>query len=125
MLFIVCKYTGNICNNLDAYRNKCRGCLKRKARERMDKELLREKIAEIIREHFDCGTLVYQGEAHRVADRILALLPEYVEARIPEKQILDEDTRTAYVKWGKGYNKALADIQSLNPGLFTKEVAHE
>ena len=36
----------------------------------IDESKIQEAIVKIIREHFDCGTLTYQGEAHKIAAKI-------------------------------------------------------
>jgi len=52
-----------------------------------DKMNVKERIAEVIMEHFDCGTLTYQGEAHRIADQILSLLANTEVERLSEDAI--------------------------------------
>jgi hypothetical protein len=65
-----------------------------------------------------------------LADEIIALLPEYVPARIPEDKYTrtggNPDYMTGHAKgYAEGWNSAISQIQTKNNGLFTKEGRNE
>ncbi len=91
----------------------------------------REKIAKII--YAEYGGLYWKDlsingkKCLKLADQILALLPEYEEATIPENLKVDGRQNTYYQGMAYGYREALIEVKKANPGgLFTikdKEVS--
>lgn len=51
----------------------------------IDESKMQEAIVKIISEHFDCGTLTYQGEVHKIAAQILDIFDKELTRELNEQ----------------------------------------